>query len=290
MVESFQILKTPKRTQCFTDSKLQTELELQLDLMLIPGGTFMMGSPEDELGRYADEGGAPHEVTVSPFLMGRYPVTQAQWRGVASRDDLKVERDLDPEPSHFEGAENPVEQVSWYDAVEFCNRLSRLTGHTYRLPTEAEWEYACRSGTTTPFHFGETITTELANYCGEDDESDPDEYPGHYGDAPKGDYRKTTTPVNYFYPLANLFGLCDMHGNVWEWCEDHWHYNYEEDGGAPTDGSAWLTKDLSAERVLRGGSWDFDPRTCRSACRDFDVPGDRFYNLGFRVVCEARGL
>jgi formylglycine-generating enzyme required for sulfatase activity len=267
---------------------------ISISLMLIPGGTFAMGSPVDELGRWDDEG-PQHEVSVRPFLMGHYPVTQAQWKAIADRIDLKVNTDLEPDPSEFKGDNHPVERVSWHEAVEFCarlsrlgeNRLSHLTSHTYRLPTEAEWEYACRAGTDTPFHFGETITTDLANYRGEDNESKPDEYPGHYGRGPKGVYRKATTPVNHFHPLANAFGLCDLHGNVWEWCLDHWHDNYE---GAPTDGSAWLTDDETASRVLRGGSWYNNPRYCRSACRDDYNPGDRFVDIGFRVLCEAPGL
>ncbi|MEM9446978.1 MAG: formylglycine-generating enzyme family protein [Cyanobacteria bacterium P01_E01_bin.6] len=282
-------MQQSQRSQCFTDPEIHAKLGIQIDLMLIPRGTFVMGSPENELGRYDDEDSL-HEVTVSPFLMGRYPVTQAQWRAVANREDLKVEQDLDPDPSKVKGEDHPVERVSWYEAMEFCQRLSRLTGHHYRLPTEAEWEYACRAGTTTPFHFGETITTNLANYRGTDNESEPENYPGNYGDGPKGDYRETTTPVNQFHPLANAFGLCDMHGNVWEWCADHWHRNYEDDGGAPIDGNAWLTEDSDASRVLRGGSWYDNPRDCRSACRNGLNPGDRSFDIGFRVVCEARGL
>jgi formylglycine-generating enzyme required for sulfatase activity len=268
------IVRQPHRAQCFT------EPAIQLDLMLIPGGTFTMGSPPD------DEG-PQHEVTVSTVLMGRYPVTQAQWRAIATRTDLKVNTDLDPDPANFKGDTRPVEQVSWHDAVEFCDRLSRLTSHTYRLPTEAEWEYACRAGTTTPFHFGTTITTDLANYRGEDGDSDSEKYPGNYGNGPKGDYRKATTAVNHFHPLANAWGLCDLHGNAWEWCQDHWHSNYDN---APTDGSAWLTDDQDASRVIRGGSWDSVPRNCRSACRFLNNPGLRFDRIGFRLVCEARGL
>ena len=276
--------KEPKRAQCFIDSDVKAKLGIQLDLMLIPGGTFTMGSPEDELGRY-DEEGPQHDVTVPPFLMGRYPITQAQWRTIANRTDLKDNIDLELDPSDFEGDDLPVEQVSWHEAVEFCQRLSRLTRHTYRLPTEAEWEYACRAGTNTPFHFGETITTDLANYFGEDDEGDPEEYPGNYGNGPKGVYRQKTTTVNHFHPVANAFGLCDLHGNVWEWCLDHWHNNYE---GAPIDGSAWLTEDEESNRVLRGGSWYNNPRYCRSACRNDYYPGDRLSPIGFRVVCEAQ--
>jgi formylglycine-generating enzyme required for sulfatase activity len=282
--QPIQIIRKPRRTQCFTETR-----GISLDLMLIPGGTFLMGSPEDELGRWDDEG-PQHEVTVPPFLMGRYPITQAQWREIAQREDLQVKKSLQLNPSHFEGDDHPVEQVSWEDAVEFCDRLSRVTERTYRLPTEAEWEYACRAGTTTPFHFGNSITTDLANYRGTDRDDDPEEYPGHYGKGPKGVYRQTTTPVQQFHPLANAFGLCEMHGNVWEWCLDHWHSNYEDKPEAlKQDGSiAWLFSDKSRSRVLRGGSWNDNPRHCRSAYRnDFTIDSN---DNGFRVVCEVRGL
>lgn len=278
--DSLLVNRKARRSQCFTESAIQ------LDLMLISGGTFIMGSPPDEIGRHDGEG-PQHEVTISPFLMGRYPITQAQWRAIATRTDLKAQKDLDPDPSNFKGVDRPVEQVSWYDAVEFCVRLSNLTDRIYRLPTEAEWEYACRAGTETPFHFGESITTDLANYRGEDNELIPEKYPGNYGKGPKGVNRLETTPVNFFDPLANPFGLCEMHGNVWEWCLDHWHDNYN---GAPVDGSPWLTEDDKARRVSRGGSWLTGPRICRSAYRNNANPGGRIDNFGFRVVCEAEGL
>jgi formylglycine-generating enzyme required for sulfatase activity len=245
-----------------------------LEMVAIPGGTFTMGSTEDEEG-YDSYDGPQHEVTVEPFFMGRYPVTQAQWRVVAALP--QVERNLDLDPSNFKGDNRPVEQVSWYDAVEFCARLAVHTGREYRLPTEAEWEHACRAGTTTPFHFGETITTDIANYKGTDEQY------GAYGPGPKGEYRGETTPVDHF-GVANAFGLHDMHGNVWEWCQDNWHENYE---GAPTDGSAWLTDNNEAFRIGRGGSWFSSPRTCRSACRYHNVPDIRDFNIGFRVVCAA---
>lgn len=251
-----------------------------LDLLPISGGRFVMGSPEQELERYENES-PPHEVSVEPFLMGKYPVTQAQWRAVAALP--QIDRALKPEPSHFKGDDRPVEQVSWLDAVEFCRRLSRHTKQDYRLPTEAEWEYACRAGTTTPFHFGETITTNLANYRGTDDKSN--NWSGSYGKGPKGEYREETTPVGSF-EVANAFGLYDMHGNVWEWCLDHWHSNYEE---APADGSAWLDNDDTlngeANRLLRGGSWVNNPWLCRSACRVNSSADDQSYYIGFRVVC-----
>jgi formylglycine-generating enzyme required for sulfatase activity len=203
--------------------------------------------------------------------MGKYPVTQAQWRFVAGLP--QQERELKPAPSRFKGDNRPVEQVSWYDAVEFCARLSAHTGREYRLPTEAEWEYACRAGTTSPFYFGKTITTEVANYNGN----------STYGDGPKGEYRKETTPVDQF-EYTNAFGLSDMHGNVYEWCQDHWHGNYE---GAPTDGNAWLSEDEGAPRIRRGGSWDYNPRVCRSAYRNNSYPRETDLNFGFRVVSVA---
>ncbi len=240
---------------------------VSLDLVMIPGGSFMMGSPNGQ----GDEDERPqHTVTVKPFLMGKYPVTQAQWRAVAALP--KVQQDLETAPSNFEGDNLPVEQVSWDDAVEFCQRLSKHTNREYRLPSEAEWEYACRAGTTTPFHFGETLTADLANYDAN----------YTYGDGPKGDYREKTTNVGIF--PANAFGLYDMHGNVWERCQDHWHENYV---GEPTDGSAWLSADEDADRLLRGGSWFDGPDRCRSADRGRNARDCRGSNLGFRVVCAA---
>jgi formylglycine-generating enzyme required for sulfatase activity len=274
-----------------------------LDMVSIPDGTFQMGTDDEEIERLCKEYDVDyfrresprHSVTVQPFFMGKYLVTQAQWKAIAERTDLKVKIDLESDPSHFkkdpasekgEKAGNrwnrPVECVSWKDAVEFCDRLSRHTKRQYRLPSEAEWEYACRAGTTTPFHFGETITTNLANYQGTDNEEY--KWSGSYGSGPKGVYREETTAVGSF-GVANNFGLYDMHGNVWEWCQDDWHSDYE---GAPTDGSAWLSSEESSDRkLLRGGSWSFNPVACRSAYRlnyalDYD-----FDNIGFRVVCSG---
>jgi formylglycine-generating enzyme required for sulfatase activity len=247
-------------------------------MVKIPGGRFQMGSPDTEAGRQDNEG-PQHYVDVPEFFMGKYVVTQGQWKAIASRTDLKVKLDLELDPSRFKERyknidrwKRPVECVSWYQTVEFCKRLSKLTGRNYRLPSEAEWEYACRAGTTTPFYFGETITTELVNYdCNYT-----------YGNGPKGEYRKQTIPVGQF--PANAFGLYDMHGNVLEWCADEWHDNY---AGAPTDGSVWLNgnKDSSP---LRGGSWVDIPNNCRSAIRDnFDRRGDHDFLTGFRVVCDG---
>jgi formylglycine-generating enzyme required for sulfatase activity len=235
-----------------------------------------MGSPKVELERYDNES-PQHLVTVPDFYMGRYPVTQAQWRAVAALP--QVERELEPDPSNFKGDNRPVEKVSWEESTEFCARLSAYTKRQYRLPTEAEWEYACRARKIMPFHFGETISPELANYNSS----------VAYADSPTRERRGETTPVNHF-DIANDWGLCDMHGNVWEWCQDRWHGNYE---GAPEDGSAWMSDDSKKPKntkyvnyfryVNRGGSWDNNPRYCRSACRSFNDPDIRKYDLGFRV-------
>ncbi|MBT9314900.1 formylglycine-generating enzyme family protein [Leptothoe spongobia] len=253
---------------------------ITLRMMQIPGDTFLMGSPETEVDRINWEG-PQHEVTVPGFFLGKYAVTQAQWRAVAGLPRVKGR--LNPNPSKFKGEDRPVEQVSWHEAEEFCARLSVHTGRRYGLPSEAQWEYACRARTQTPFHFGETITTELANYRGTDDESLG--WSGSYGDGPKGEYREETTSVGLF-EVANDFGLYDMHGNVWEWCADHWHGNYDQ---APMDGSPWLTEDSEAARVRRGGSWIYIPRNCRSASRTYYQPGYRSGNIGFRVSCEPPG-
>ena len=244
-----------------------------LEMIYIPGGQFLMGQSEAEkaeLLRQVDESTyqssyarerPQHLVTVPPFFMGRYPVTQAQWRFVATLPQL--EHDLSPDPARFKGDNHPVEQVNWFEAKEFCARLSQHTQRLYDLPSEAEWEYACRAGTTTPYHIGPTLTKDLANY--------------NYNIG-------KTTPVGQ-YNHANAFGLSDLYGNVWEWCLDHWHKNYQ---GAPTDGSAWMEGDSSKRRILRGGSWIYNSRFCRSAYRGDSAPDYRSNDSGFRVVCRPR--
>ena len=241
---------------------------VDLEMVDLPGGTFIMGSPEDEKDSYSSEK-PQHQVKVQPFYMGKYPVTQAQWQAVAKLP--RIERDFNPDPFRFKGENRPVERVSWYDAVEFCARLSLATGKEYRLPSEAEWEYACRAGTTTPFHYGETITSELANY----------DASSTYAEEPAGDYRRETTPVGSFPP--NGFGLYDMHGNVEEWCADPWHGNYE---GAPEDGRVWGEDGDDNRSPLRGGSWDVISRICRSAFRFYYGSRVSIVNdVGFRVSC-----
>jgi formylglycine-generating enzyme required for sulfatase activity len=236
---------------------------VKLEMVAIPPGEFVMGSPETEANRSKDEG--PHRVRINYwFYMGEFEVTQAQWRAVMGTN-----------PSNFKDCDEcPVEEVSWDDAVEFCRKLSARTGRVYRLPSEAEWEYAARAGTTSPFAFGETITPEVVNYDGN--------YP--YASAAKGTYRQKTVPGGSL-GVANAFGLYDMHGNVWEWCQDWYHDSYAAIAGdAPTDGSAWLSGGEQKQRVLRGGSWFNLANATRSAIRGNHPPDYRYDNIGFRVV------
>ncbi|MFN9427652.1 MAG: SUMF1/EgtB/PvdO family nonheme iron enzyme [Cyanobacteriota bacterium] len=247
---------------------------IAITMIQIPGGELLMGSPESEKERSKSEG-PEHRVNLPSFFLGQTPVTQAQWKVVASWP--QVERDLKPDPSHFKGATRPVEQVSWEEAMEFCRRLSQRSQRTkraYSLPSEAQWEYACRAGTTTPFAFGDTLTPDLANYDGNT----------IYGTGPKGIYRKETSAAGSF--PANAWGVQDMHGNVWEWCLDTWHDSYN---GAPTDGRPWGTSGDKGAKLLRGGSWGNDPGVCRSANRLHHRPVYAGLSIGFRVVCLPQG-
>lgn len=280
-----------------------------IEMVDIPGGTFMMGTkPEDvqrfnlveELQRYYPEScnrdlsnypckeevakwvlreQPAHPVTVNSFFIGKFEVTQKQWKEVARLPVVNII--LNEDPSVHKGDNRPVETVSWREANEFCERLSRKTGRRYRLPTEAEWEYAARAGTQTQFPFGDNIQPGMANYRGW----------GQFGSAPRGIDRQTTVPVGSL-GYANRFGLYDMTGNVWEWCLDRWHENYE---GAPSDGKAWLEGGDREYRVVRGGSWWFIAYGCRSAYRnsreesqtsDNDKEGRPRGNHGFRIVLE----
>jgi len=228
-----------------------------MELVFIPPGEFTMGSPQDESGRDEDERLRVVNLA-SGFWMGTTEVTQAQWFGV-----------MGDNPSSWKGDDLPVEQIAWEQALEFCRRLSETEDGIYRLPAEEEWEYACRAGTTTPFSFGETISTDQANYDGD----------GVYGSGVKGVFRNETVPVGTFPP--NAWGLHDMHGNVWEWCPDS-RKDYppslvrREAEKAPIEG-----------RVLRGGSWRSRPRYCRCANRVRDTEGSRLSNIGLRVVMES---
>ncbi|MDE5098852.1 MAG: bifunctional serine/threonine-protein kinase/formylglycine-generating enzyme family protein [Trichodesmium sp. St16_bin4-tuft] len=267
LIQRFTTVTVNRRGEIISRAQGQAEVTTEnlgngasLEMVKIPGGSFLMGSPETEAGRYDDEG-PQHYVHVPEFFIGKYPVTQTQWRAVMGNN-----------PSYFKGASLPVERVSWDEAKKFCQKLSQITGKKYSLPSESQWEYACKAKTTTPFSFGETITSGLVNYYGS----------YTYADAPKGTYRKKTTDVGIFPP--NALGLYDMHGNVWEWCADEWHKNYY---GAPTDGSVWLdgNQNLSPQR---GGSLVNYPDLCRSSFRlYFNIRDERSSTTGFRVVCNT---
>jgi formylglycine-generating enzyme required for sulfatase activity len=234
--------------------------QMGMEFAYVPAGSFMMGSENGERNEKP-----VHQVTFREgFYMGRYEVTQAQWQA-----------EMKSNPSHFkECGQCPVERVSWDDAQKFIRKLNaRGEGYAYRLPTESEWEYACRAGTTMEFAYGSSLSSEQANF--------DSTYP--FDGAARGTSLKKTTPVGNYQP--NNWGLYDMHGNVWEWCEDWYHENYS---GAPTDGSAWLSGGEQKSRVLRGGSWNTIASQLRSALRNYYPPDLRFYNFGVRLVAVPR--
>jgi formylglycine-generating enzyme required for sulfatase activity len=230
---------------------------IKLEMVAIPGGAFLMGAPVTEKNSHDNER-PQHLVKVPSFYMGRYLVTQNQYTALIGKN-----------PSRLKGGVLPVENVSWEDTQFFCQKLQQQSERKYSLPSEAQWEYACRAGTKTPFYYGETISTNLVSYNGN----------YTYGNGIKGKYLEKTSTVGSF-GLANSFGLYSMHGNVYEWCEDTWHDNYQR---APDDGSAWVDKD--EQRLLRGGSCYDDPDSCRSAYRNWWSADSRNSGIGFRVVC-----
>lgn len=241
---------------------------VNLEMVFVPSGSFLMGSNSSEPHREKDES-PQHKVNLNSFYVSKYPVTQSQWKIVSSFP--KVTRNLKTKPAQFRGDNLPVERVSWFDAQEFCKRLSKYTGRNYRLPTESEWEYACRGNTQTAFSFGDIITHEVANF---DRASKSD------SKNKETKLEKKTTPVDNYFP--NPFGIYDFHGNVWEWCEDNYSNSYTQ---KPRDGSAYLTSTGNQNRVVRGGSWALPQEYCRSAKRN-SYPPDSSYNfIGFRVVC-----
>jgi formylglycine-generating enzyme required for sulfatase activity len=251
MVVARQAQTAQRLVECLSDS-------VGLEMVQIPAGRFSMGSPRSQ---GADDERPQRLVAVRGFCMARAPVTQAEWKAVMGRRAV----------CRFRGDERPVENVSWVEAEAFCQRLSRLAGRAYRLPSEAQWEYACRAGAGTPFSYGETLTGDLANYCAEHT----------YRAEPQGPYRHVTTPAGMFPP--NPFGLFDMHGNLWEWCADSWHSDFT---GAPASEAPWQAGGDPAGRVVRGGSWHDVPAACRSAARTRYEAGQGDDFVGFRVVCN----
>ena len=235
------------------------------EMVVVPPGSYEMGSPSHEDGRGADEGPV-HRVSIAePFAVGVNEVTFREWDACRRGGGCSHS----PGDRGWGRGDRPVIKVSWEDAKEYVRWLSRETGEEYRLLSESEWEYAARAGTTGPFHFGSTISPEEANYDGN----------YTYGSGRKGRYRSRTVPVGSF--PSNAFGLHDVHGNVAEWVEDCWHDGYR---GAPSDGRAWTTGGDCARRVLRGGSWFDTPRFLRSAFRLRNVSGLRYNFVGFRIA------
>ena len=248
-----------------------------IEMVYIEGGSFIMGSAIDEIGHKPCEE-PRHRVTISSFYMSKYPITRIQWNAVAKlpKFNKRLGR-CSYGGSDLQGvyrnafndqySDTPI-PTSWYDAKEFCDRLSTQTRLSFRLPSEAEWEYACRAGTSTPFHFGRYGSSDLANYK----------------DVAYGcDISGNNKFLEIGYKAANQFGVYFMHGNICEWCLDDWHNNYNN---APTDGSAWVDQDDSlAEKVYRGGQHDFCPDMCRSASR-CNIYGESA-KIGFRIVCQS---
>ena len=240
---------------------------VSLEMVRIPGGRFVMGAAKGELE--ANENEYPQrEVVVPAFWMGRCVVTQAQWKALMGPKAISAQLGGHSNDATLKKPQQPIENVFWTDAVSFCQRLSLQTGRDYQLPSNAQWEYACRAGSTTPFYFGETLTPELANYNGN----------YTYGQGVKGCYRETTTAVGSFAP--NAFGLYDMHGNVWEWCLDRWQTH-----GKALSLDATIRGLASKKKSLRGGSWFYLPSNCRSAYRMTYPFHNRTDDRGFRIIC-----
>ena len=267
---SFEVISLDnKGIECNRDFQdfhyLIEPLEKQkIQLILIPSGEYGMGSSKKSAHRAEKP---QHLVQISSFLISQFPITKAQWKIVAGYP--QVNRKLKKITSQSGAMNTPVIKVSWHDAVEFCDRLSAKTNHVYRLPTEAEWEYACRALTYTDFHFGETISAQYANY---------DATTSYQLEAP-GIYRKEVSPTSKFNN-PNPFGLFDMHGNIWEWCLDHWHDNYDN---APCDGRGWIGTN-ETRRIMRGGSWRNEAYLCRSSYRCSNDEDDSANNIGLRIV------
>ena len=238
------------------------------EMVVVPAGSYMMGSPDGEEGRSSAEGPV-HEVTIAtPLAVGKYEVTFAEWDACVAAGGCTYQ----PSDEGWGRGKRPVINVSWDDIQQYVKWLSGETGQAYRLLSEAEWEYVARAGTTTPFHTGETLSPAQANYKGK----------YTYGSGQKGAYKEKTVPVGSY--AANGFGVYDVHGNVWEWVADCWNDSY---AGAPSDGSAWTSGNTSGNcslRVLRGGSWFLNPEYLRSASRSSYVTGSRFHVIGFRLA------
>lgn len=253
----------------------------EIEFRQIPEGSFRIGTSLETLESLEsfqeNEASPDYSININSFWMAKDPITERQWKSIARTE--KINHRLPDNTGISRGDNYPVDNVSWNEAVEFCQRLSRETGRNYRLPSESEWEYACRAGTTTFFHFGETLTPTLAHYYPIDNSSEVNTESIR---APKG-----PVPVNHFN-WANAFGLYNMHGNVWEWCQDRYHREYQD--GLPTDGTPWVEAGDETGRVFRGGSFKRDAIYCRAATRGTQTEETSFAGSGFRIACNLREL
>ena len=256
---SFNLVTTNKKGEVISITRNYANSFLEdlgngitLEMVEIPGGTYLMGSTQEDCEL------PEHPVKLPTFFMSKYPVTQQQYKAITGVN-----------PSVFKGDQLPVENVSWSNAISFCEELAIQTGRNYTLPSETQWEYACRAGTTTAFHFGEGISSDLVNYNGN----------YTYALVHKQNFRQKTVPVGSLMP--NAYGLYDMHGNVWEWCLDDWHTNYN---GAPDNQTSWVSQRINRWKVVRGGSWNTCPQDCRSASRSLQMFDSAHKDIGFRLV------
>lgn len=260
---SFNLVTTNKRGEIISTTLGYAKSFIQdlgngvnLEMVQIPGGKYLMGSREERCDWEFPE----HEVKLPNFFMSKYPVTQEQYKSITGAN-----------PSMFKGDQLPVENVSWNNAVSFCEELATKTGKSYTLPSETQWEYACRAGTGTAFYFGDSINSDLVNYNGN----------YSYGLVHKQKFRQKTLAVGSLMP--NPYGLYDMHGNVYEWCLDDWHSNYN---GAPDNQNPWFSRS-SRWKVVRGGSWNTSPQDCRSTSRSLHMADSACGDIGFRLVLNV---
>lgn len=259
---SFNLVTTNKKGEVISITRNYASSFLEdlgngitLEMVEIPGGTYLMGSTQEDCEL------PEHPVKLPTFFMSKYPVTQKQYKAITGVN-----------PSFFKGDQLPVENVSWSNAISFCEELATQTGRNYTLPSETQWEYCCRAGTTTAFHFGESINSELVNYNGN----------YTYALVHTQAFRQKTVPVGSLMP--NAYGLYDMHGNVWEWCLDDWHTNYN---GAPDNQKHWVSSRINRWKVIRGGSWNTSPHDCRSASRNLHMAHSVSKDIGFRLVLNV---
>lgn len=299
--QSYPTIKTPIQQQKNFTENLPNGVKLEM--MDIPAGSFLMGTDDVDMDKlwkkymrncFFDKEVPQHQVTLKAFMIGKYPITQAQYQTVMGKNPSYFSNAKKAPLSTGSWADHPVDSVSWYDAQEFCQKLSEITGKKYKLPSEAQWEYACRAGSQTEYYFGddENQLSDYAWYGNNSGKSKLDTF-NLFQTHPSSYYDKImkNEPQSHQVGLKkrNSWGLYDMYGNLYEWCEDDWHENYHN---APTDGTAWIDNDNSNcsqnsnKKVVRGGSWYHRSEECRSANRSYIIGGNCYDRYGFRVICE----